>query len=60
MMVLLLYHNCNLTIQVTFDPEHDKDIILDDKQMRMKYPSLDELSKKTSKLIRLDLSSLLR
>ena len=33
-------------IQVTFDPEHDKDIILDDKlKMRMKYPSLDEFIK---------------
>ena len=33
-------------IKVTFDPEHDKDIILDDKlKMRMKYPSLDEFIK---------------
>lgn len=33
-------------IQVTFDPDHDKDIILDDKlKMRMKYPSLDEFIK---------------
>ena len=33
-------------IQVRFDPEHDKDIILDDKlKMRMKYPSLDEFIK---------------
>jgi len=33
-------------IHVTFDPEHDKDIILDDKlKMRMKYPSLDEFIK---------------
>ena len=33
-------------IQVTFNPEHDKDIILDDKlKMRMKYPSLDEFIK---------------
>ena len=33
-------------IKVTFDPEHDKDIILDDKlMMRMKYPSLDEFIK---------------
>ena len=33
-------------IEVTFDPEHDKDIILDDKlKMRMKYPSLDEFIK---------------
>ena len=33
-------------IQVTFDPEHDKDIIIDDKlKMRMKYPSLDEFIK---------------
>ena len=33
-------------IQVTIDPEHDKDIILDDKlKMRMKYPSLDEFIK---------------
>ena len=33
-------------IHVTFNPEHDKDIILDDKlKMRMKYPSLDEFIK---------------
>ena len=33
-------------INVTFNPEHDKDIILDDKlKMRMKYPSLDEFIK---------------
>ena len=33
-------------IGVTFDPDHDKDIILDDKlKMRMKYPSLDEFIK---------------
>ena len=33
-------------IQVTFDPDHNKDIKLDDKlTMRMKYPSLDQFIK---------------
>ena len=33
-------------IKVTFDPTHDKDIILDEKlKMRMKYPSLDQFIK---------------
>tara|TARA_R100001463_G_scaffold94807_1_gene149421 strand:- start:739 stop:1455 length:717 start_codon:yes stop_codon:yes gene_type:complete len=34
------------SINVTFDPEHDKDIKLDEKlTMRMKYPSLDQFIK---------------
>jgi len=38
-------------IQVTFDPEHTKDIILDDKlTMRMKYPSLDQFIKENFQL----------